>query len=148
MLSDRDQIANLLARYCFFIDDGDVERWRQLFTPGAVMRIGETVFDGRDAFTEALVGWGAFGVGRHVNLNCVIEVGDDGTASTVIDFLFAWKDAAGNPSLTTTPGPHFGRYHDRLVRVDGEWKLSERAIAVFGAGEPAAVVDREGSAPS
>lgn len=147
MLSDRDQIANVLARYCLFIDDADVDGWRRLFTPDAVMRIGDTVLDGRDSFTDALVGWGAFGAGRHVNLNCVIEVDGD-TSSTIVDFLFAWKDAAGHPSLQTTPGPHFGRYHDRLVRADGEWRLKERSITVFGAAEVTAVPDQPGSGPA
>ena len=129
MLSDRDQIANLLARYCFTIDDGDVEGWKALFAPDAVVRLHDTVIEGIDTIAVSLAG--AFGAGRHANLSCAIDVADDGTASAVTDFLYAWRDDAGRYSLQTTPGPHFGRYQDQFVQRDGAWRFVERAITVF-----------------
>lgn len=131
MLSDRDQIANVLARYCFRIDDGDVDGWGGLFTADARLCIGDLELRGRDSIVATMVGWGAFGTGRHVNLNCAIDVADDGTATATTDFLYAWKDPSGQYSLQTTPGPHFGRYHDKLELDGGEWRLAERLITVF-----------------
>src|SRR5580698_129087 len=107
MLSDRDQISNVLARYCFAVDDGDVDAWRALFVPEVVVRVGDTMIEGLDTVATALAG--AFGAGRHVNLTSAIEVDADGQdATAVTDFLYAWRDDAGNYSLQTTPGPHFG----------------------------------------
>ncbi len=130
MLSDRDQIANVLARYTFAVDDGDVDAWRALFVPQAVMRVGTTVMEGLEAVETGIAG--AFGAGRHANLTSVIEVdpgGQDATAQT--DFFFAWRDESGAYSLQTTPGPHFGRYRDRLVKVGAEWRFAERDITVY-----------------
>jgi uncharacterized protein (TIGR02246 family) len=131
MLSDRDQIANVLARYCFYLDDGDVEGFASLFTPHAVLRVRGTVTEGRDAIVGDLKRRGAFGVARHALLTSAIDVATDGWATATSDFLVARRGESGFYSLQTTPGPHFGRYSDRLIYHDDVWRLKERTITNY-----------------
>lgn len=131
MLSDRGQIANLLARYCRCMDDGEVEGLRDVFTPDAVLRVRGGVMEGRDAIVGDLERRGAFGAARHCLLTSAIDVATDGTATAVTDFLVARRGDDGFYSVRTTPAPHFGRYHDRVVHHDGVWRLRERTITNY-----------------
>lgn len=78
---------------------------------------------GRDALLELGRGIGGMYASapmRHVVTNVVIDVdGDDATSESYLQIL----SVGPQPSVMTT-----GVYHDRLRRVDGCWRFTERVM--------------------
>lgn len=118
LAEDRDEIRDLFARYCLYIDTGASDDWADLFAEdGELAGVGEPVV-GRDALAAfaAAVAAGSGGM-HHLVLNEVIDVdGDHAAARSSIVMI-----AGSSVGLT-------GRYEDTLRRVDGRWRLARRLL--------------------
>jgi uncharacterized protein (TIGR02246 family) len=113
-------IRRTFARYCHSCDEGDWDRFAQLFEPDATFSVMGRTHEGRDAIRAFMeVAQGPDARGKHVLAQSDIDVdGDDATAVT--DYVFITKAKA----ITSA-----GRYHDRLRRSDdGEWRIASREI--------------------
>ena len=121
-VEDRLAILELAARYSHAFDYGDVDAWTQTFTEDGVLTDGERSATGREglrAFAEGS-GTGEHPT-RHWTNNHVIEGdGDTATHSSYIMVL--------NKSGPIIIG--VGIYHDKLKKVDGEWKFVRRHVTV------------------
>ncbi|ABW12147.1 conserved hypothetical protein [Parafrankia sp. EAN1pec] len=120
-LLDELAVQATLAHYCHRCDDGDLAGVVALFTPDGVFS-----FDGRTARgSQALLEFFQSSQGRpdqrgkHLTVNTVVRPDGD-VARSVSDFVFLRAGAEGLvPAIV-------GRYHDELVRLDGEWRIARR----------------------
>jgi uncharacterized protein (TIGR02246 family) len=127
-VTDRDEIQELLARYCFALDADRFEEMAALFTPDGVWETAFGTGTGREgivAQARSIAARGGAAGERprrvHLTTNVVIEVdGDEGRARS------NWVVVQNGPE-----GPGIGSgggYTDRLVKVDGRWLFGHRTI--------------------
>ena len=123
---DEDQVRRTLAGYSQYLDDGDFDRWIELFTEDARL-----LFAGRA--TEGRAGIRTYmeqvqppeGRGKHITSNILVDVdGDNAAAHT--DYLFVRPTSGGLVPIAT------GRYHDQLVRDGDRWRFRQREITLLG----------------
>jgi uncharacterized protein (TIGR02246 family) len=123
---DEDQVGRTLSRYCQYLDDGDFDRWIELFTDDAALHFAGRTSEGRvaiRAFMEKVQP--PEGRGKHITANSLVDVdGDGATADT--DYLFLRPTAAGLVPTAT------GRYQDELVRDGDRWRFRQRRITLLG----------------
>jgi uncharacterized protein (TIGR02246 family) len=120
--ADKLQIQELGARYNHAIDYGHPEAWADCFTPDGCFISPQGQQDGRDALIAFAAASAASALSaRHWTNNWVIAgSGDDATATCYLNLINAHNAGA---SIVT------GLYRDRLRRVDGVWKFTERNVA-------------------
>jgi 3-phenylpropionate/cinnamic acid dioxygenase small subunit len=122
--ADRDDIRQVLARYCHLLDGRKIDAWSELFTEDCALEIaGMRRFEGREgvlAFAAGLPAPDGPSPSRHYIANELIEVdGDHATAECYLLLLSV------EPQLALSGA---GRYVDRLRRDDDQWRLEERII--------------------
>lgn len=122
LTSDEQAIANLLFRYARLMDAGDFDGVAEMFhgatyagMPGerlaALLRSTVMLHDGKMGT-------------KHVTSNLEIEQSDGGDEAVVRSYFTVFQQL---PTLPLQPVVA-GRYTDRVVRRDGEWRFAERAI--------------------
>jgi len=107
--SDRSDVAGLVAN----------------FTDDAVMEAGGRRVEGREALFEFFGGPNATAAEtertKHVVTNTIVEADGDALVTTSYwQVLRSWGLA------------NWGRYLDRLVRHDGDWRIAQRTVIVDG----------------
>ncbi len=119
--AEEQAVRTLLARYCHLADDDDPAGVAALFTADGSFTFNGRTARGTDAIIRFLEGASRAGIrGKHLTTNTVVTAGGDVRA--VSDFLFVrFTDGKPVPDLV-------GRYHDTLVRVDGQWRFAERVV--------------------
>lgn len=130
-MNDHEQIRRLLAGYCHACDDGDFDRFTDLFTEDATFTVMGNTHRGRvaiRAFMEAAQP--PERRGKHIISEPAIELdGDGASARCRTDYAFVARGSDGQ-SLTVISA---GRYVDRLQRgSDRRWRLAERRIVFLG----------------
>jgi hypothetical protein len=129
-VADRQEIHDVLMRYCRGIDRGDAEMIGSVFHEGAVDRHGNYQFG--DVRTElpaiTVPRLDAFaGIAQHHITNYLIEL--DGDSAAVESYFLAFNPTYredGSEAL----GVVGGRYMDRFERRDDRWAIAERWIAI------------------
>ncbi len=125
-MSDKDEIRELLARYCFALDDGRFEEMAELFVPDGVWETGFGTGRGRTGIVAQAERILAGEKPRRVHLtsNIVIDLEGD-TAAARSNWLMFANSPAG-------PVIGFGgSYFDQLVKVEGRWFFHHRRIDGF-----------------
>ena len=124
-LRDREQIRELLYRYCYAVDARDVAILSEIFDEACTLEIrhpGEQTqrCQGRAAIVEyhrrALNR--DFTFLRHTNTNHIIEINGDEASCKCY-----WNAALEFDGGSVTQS---GRFFDRLHRVADNWKITER----------------------
>jgi ketosteroid isomerase-like protein len=122
-LLDRQQIGELLHRYCFALYHGTVEDVMALFASQCSVRlIPGQVFEERagvEAFYKRLIGH-RMNLVRHTVHNLVIEL--TGHTATVKSYWDVKGDLRGEAVVLG------GYYDDCLNKSSGRWLFSERQI--------------------
>lgn len=118
---DCEEIRQVIARYCHYLDSVQAKEVAALFTDDAVVDIGGNKAQGSEAieaFYEGLRStYQVMPMAHHVT-NVVVDVdGDDATSQSYILVL-----ALGQPATIATTG----YYEDRLRKIDGQWRFVER----------------------
>jgi 3-phenylpropionate/cinnamic acid dioxygenase small subunit len=121
-------IESLIATYAELVDDGDFAAVGVLLADATFMGAAGSV-NGREAIEQMLrdnviVYDDGTPRTKHVTTNLAIEVDEEaGTAVSRSYFtaLQALPDMALQPIVS-------GRYHDRFVRRDGQWRFVERHV--------------------
>ena len=122
-MSDKDEIRELLARYCFALDDDRFEEMAALFTPNGVWETAFGTGTGRDGIVAQArsIATGVRPKRVHLTTNIVIDLhGDSATARS--NWALIQNSDAG-PVIGSG-----GAYADRLVQVDGRWFFQHRTI--------------------
>jgi len=120
----REEIRDLLARYCRGVDRMDADLIASAYHPDAIDEHGITQFTGETvgAGIVALMQSARFSM-HHVT-NQLIQLHDDDHAGCETYYV-VWQtipDEGGEQLLHV-----LGRYVDRLERRDGEWRIAHRA---------------------
>ena len=132
MLEDKDAIRELLAEYCFRLDDQRYDDMAALFAEDGTW---ETAF-GKATGRAAIAGLAAeirarAGAARpravHLVTNIVIAL--DGERARVRSNWMVMQNRSNGPELASG-----GAYHDEIVRRDGRWQFQFRKIDRFIAG--------------
>jgi len=131
-VADRIAIQDLIARYAWALDTGDVDALVGCFTPDCL--VVEEVFEDPDRW-EGQEGVRELGEhyknsagfpGRQHHVSQSLVEGDSQHCS-VKSFAFV-TECRGEPPYTLR---FTGYYADRLVKVDGQWLFRERTIRLW-----------------
>jgi uncharacterized protein (TIGR02246 family) len=114
---DRDEIRDLLSRYCLYFDQGAVQEWARLYTEDGEFIGSGQHHSGREALEAFLAGVPASTTHR-VTVNHVIDVDDDRALCRSSVLLL------DNGVIVSS-----GRTVDELARVDGAWRISRRTFS-------------------
>jgi ketosteroid isomerase-like protein len=120
-LTDREQIKELRASYCYAIDNADWETFNSIFIESPVLDYGARI--GRREGQEGIKAVFDFvrehiDASSHMITNPKLEVdGDTATGRWYVDARESFTDG--------TTGITQGEYNDIYHRVDGEWKIAE-----------------------
>ncbi len=124
----REEIRDTLARYNHAGDRGKFDEMVACFAADGVLTIigGET-HRGRDAQRRFFASVGAtvnpgLTQMRHCVTNVVIDLASETTARASSYFQV----------ITDIGLDHWGRYRDRLVKLDEGWRLGERSVKTDG----------------
>lgn len=122
-LLDREQIRDLVHRYCWAVDKGELADVMALFhDPCLLILAPGKRYEGR----PAVLRWydvymrNRMEVLRHLIHNQVITL--DGDTATSKSYFDAVGDLKGE-SITVA-----GYYEDKLLRVHSDWKFTEKVI--------------------
>jgi len=121
-LSDRADITDLLARYCYYIDEGEADAWLDLWLEdGAFAGLTPQPLRGRAQLAGLPVRSLSTG-SRHLLANIVADYG--ATKDTIIvrcyNFVTSWLGGARFNSMA------IARYE--LVRVSDSWKIKSNSV--------------------
>jgi uncharacterized protein (TIGR02246 family) len=122
-MSDKDEIREVLARYCFALDADRFEEMAALFTPDGVWETAFGSGKGRDGIVAQArsIATGVRPKRVHLTTNIVIDLDGD-TATARSNWALIQNSDAG-PVIGSG-----GAYADRLVKVDGRWFFQHRTI--------------------
>jgi 3-phenylpropionate/cinnamic acid dioxygenase small subunit len=125
-LGDKDAIRELLARYCFHLDNDQFEEMAELFTSDGVWETAFGTGTGRAGIVAQArsIATGTRPRRVHLTTNIVISLhGDTATARS------NWTLVANSPTGPTIGSG--GGYEDRLVKRGGQWFFAHRTIDRF-----------------
>jgi 3-phenylpropionate/cinnamic acid dioxygenase small subunit len=131
-LEHKDAIRELMAEYCFRLDDGRYEDMAALFTEDGTWDTAFGKATGRAAITELARGIRArAGAERpraaHLVTNIVIAL--KGAEAEVRSNWIVMQNSPQGPKIGSG-----GAYADQMVRRDGQWLFRYRKIDRFIAG--------------
>jgi ketosteroid isomerase-like protein len=134
-LEARYAIRELVARYCFTVDERDLDGIGECFTRDGIMRSLDGVMNarGRDAVLEQFHGrFAVLGPSNHFTHDHVIEL-DDADATRATGLLNTHAELLRNGEFLVASL----RYYDRYRLEDGRWRFAERALSFFYYARPA-----------
>ena len=129
LLLDKQDIYELMCRYCRGVDRMDKELTLSCFWPGAIdVHVGKngvyhgTVEEFLDAEWES---WKVFTASQHHLCNHLCEVDGDQALAETYQFSLYWRAPGDDPMLNMF---NSNRYIDQFERRDGEWRISRREL--------------------
>ncbi len=147
-LTVRDRIAleDLLARYAWALDTGDVDAFVDCFTPDAV--VIEEVFEdpdrweGHESIRRLAEHYGSVPdfPGRQHHVSQILMEGD-ARRCAIRSFVFVTECRGEPPYLTRFAG----YYEDRAVKSNGAWRFQERIIRLWDGPVLARFPGRDGT---
>lgn len=125
LLEEKEELRDLVTRYCLYIDSGRYDDWVGTFTEDGVFDspiLGR--WQGKEKlkqFTEKYRSWtGAFQP-RHCVMNVLLQV--EGNHATGECYLLATHADAKKVEVVVS-----GRYEDTMEKVNGKWLFKERKV--------------------
>ncbi len=138
--ADKLEIAELLYRYAELIDAGDFDGVGRLLARATFGGSASGSVSGADDIaklfamtTRRYPGHGNTPCTRHLVLNPVVEINDDGTAATRSTFCVL-QDTESVPIQPIV----VGRYYDAFSRDDDGWYFTERKVEIQMTGDVSA----------
>jgi uncharacterized protein (TIGR02246 family) len=122
-MSDKEEIRELLARYCYALDDGRFEDMAALFTPDGVWETAFGTGTGRDGIVAQAQSIATGPRPRRVHLTTNIVVDLDGDTATARSNWLLFQNGPEGPVIGSG-----GAYEDRLVKAGGRWFFAHRRI--------------------
>ena len=125
-MSEKDEIRELLARYCFALDAGRFEEMAALFTSDGVWETAFGTATGRPGIVAQArsIATGAQPQRVHLTTNIVIDL--DGDSATARSNWVVIQNSPNGPAIGSG-----GAYADRLAKVGGQWFFQHRTIDRF-----------------
>ena len=125
-MSDKEEIRELLARYCFALDADRFEEMAELFTPDGVWETAFGVGSTRAGIVAQARGLASGPRPRRVHLTTNIVIDLDGDAAVARSNWVVFQNSASGPVIGSG-----GAYFDKLAKVDGRWFFRHRRIDRF-----------------
>ena len=142
-LEQRRLIGETLQDYCELVDRNDPTALvHRVFTPDGVFELGAgRAVVGRDnlarMFAKTLAAFTA--TSHHLSNVRISFDGDDRAQSSA--YVYAWHRSLEGDRIEA-----WGRYHDRLVRIEEGWRIDNRHLSMAGSdgweNAPFEVVER------
>jgi hypothetical protein len=124
ILTDRDEIHDVVMRYADGVDRRDMEQVRDCFAPDLEVEAWGGGFADRDSMIAYISGVAIFHTTMHMFGNQYIEVdGDHAHVDTYAMLTHHRDDAGGATRELNISG---GRYVEDLTRRDGRWVITRR----------------------
>jgi hypothetical protein len=122
-LADKDAIRELLAVYCFHLDNDEFEQMAALFTPDGVWETAFGTGSGRAGIVAQArsIATGERPRRVHQTTNIVVEL--DGETATARSNWLLFQNSKAGPVIGSG-----GAYADRLVKQGGRWFFKHRRI--------------------
>jgi 3-phenylpropionate/cinnamic acid dioxygenase small subunit len=121
-LESRAEIAELLARYAFLIDDHEFDALGELFTPDARFGSPGSTHVGREAIVANYRALGdLYPITLHEARGFVLDLLDEEHARGQV-LGFSEQASARDTVITSF------RYSDEYVRLDGRWRFASRQV--------------------
>lgn len=122
----RDEIENLLERYCWTVDHGRLDEWGECFTVDGVLHIRDTVLVGREAIRTEMGRrlQSRFRFLRHLPHPASVSLLDDEHAAARSYFEVRGRAADGRDVEA------LGEYHDDIVKTAEGWQFARRRIEI------------------
>lgn len=131
VLLAKDEIRDVLARYCRAVDRFDADLLRTVYHPDAIDEHGLPDEDGsavwfqEHVFSVIDASWEST---QHFLGNCLIDVrGERADAETYVVATHVRRPDVSGARMSDVVG---ARYVDQLDRRDGVWRISHRIVAV------------------
>jgi hypothetical protein len=122
-MSDKDDIRELLASYCFALDADRFDEMAALFTPDGVWETAFGTGSGRAGIVSQARSIATGPRPRRVHLTTNIVIQLDGDTATARSNWVLVQNSAKGPTIGSGGG-----YSDRLVKIDGRWFFKHRTI--------------------
>ena len=132
---DRAEIEDLMSRYLFAMDYGDIDAYMDTFADGSELEFARGTFRGKEEIRAGVVAFKE-GIGRtytiedgspatlrHVLLQLVVRVEGDRAWTTSL-----WMEMANDGPGDSFKMGTFGIYEDELARIDGRWLFTRRNV--------------------
>lgn len=121
-LEARAEIAELLTRYAFLLDEHEFEALGELFAPDARFGSPGSVHVGRAAIVENYRALGEiYRITLHEARGFVLEFADEEHARGQVQGFS--EQASGSHTVITS-----FRYADEYIRLDGAWRFASRQV--------------------
>lgn len=123
-VADRQEITDLIYRYCRSMDRCDHEIGYGIWNEGAVVDYGEEIFQGsgRDYIDQCLLQHSHAQSHTHQVTNVIIRLNGDKAAAESYVYSVLRIQMDGKLKQITT----WGRYIDALSRQNGRWGIDKR----------------------
>jgi hypothetical protein len=121
-IADRTEAMEVLARYCWHVDEGDAEEWADLWTEDGVFAgVTPEPIRGREALKH-VPGTSLAGGSRHNLTNLICDYGDTEDEMTVRGYnvVFSWM--AGGAIVCNAVALY------KLVRRGDTWKIKSNQV--------------------
>jgi len=128
-VEDRDAIREVLAEYCFRLDDGRFAEMAALFTEDGTWETAFGKATGRAAIAElarSLRARAADPRPRAVHLVTNVVIALEGERATVRSNWMVMQNSADGPRIGSG-----GTYHDEMANQNGRWLFRYRKIDRF-----------------
>jgi 3-phenylpropionate/cinnamic acid dioxygenase small subunit len=123
-MSDKDEIRELLARYCFALDAERFDEMAALFTTDGVWETAFGTGTGRDGIIAQArsIASGERPRRVHLTTNIVIDIIEESVATVQSNWVL-FQNSDKGPMISSGGG-----YFDRLVKQGGQWLFQHRRI--------------------
>lgn len=129
-LLDKQAITEVLYAYCIHLDKMDLVALSELFTDDCVVDYGAEPHlqsHGAAALRQDLGRMWRWARTSHHLSNVTVTIAPDGTHAETRSYILAWHERPDGSTATM-----MGQYEDRVVRVDGRWKIAYRRQVLNG----------------
>jgi len=133
VLEEKEAIRDLMSAYCFYVDNGEFEKFAGLFTADGIFESGPLgKLRGRKAIHDFIAAHvpreGEGPARKHCTMNHLISV--NGLEARAESYIVVLREAGGGIIASLA-----GRYEDQLVKENGEWRFKVRKIHFDIAGD-------------
>jgi hypothetical protein len=133
VLEEKEAIRDLMSAYCFYVDNGEFEKFAGLFTADGIFESGPLgKLRGRKVIHDFIAAHvpreGEGPARKHCTMNHLIQV--NGHEARADSYIVVLREASGGIIASLA-----GRYEDQLVKENGEWRFKVRKIHFDIAGD-------------
>jgi 3-phenylpropionate/cinnamic acid dioxygenase small subunit len=125
-MSEKDEIRELLSRYCFALDEERFDDMAALFTEDGVWETAFGTGTGRAGIAAQARSITTPNRPRRVHLTTNIVIDLNGDTAQVRSNWLLFQNTGSTPDIGSGGG-----YYDTVVKVGGQWRFRHRRIDRF-----------------